>query len=82
MKVPVKETMCWAPAVPPESATAEMFKLVILTESPSAACESIAGKNRSPNPIAAISTSALLEYPSLFRLILGEDLNTCWWPTD
>jgi hypothetical protein len=77
VKVPFKETAWLLLKVPPESATAEMFRSVMLTESPSAACEVATGILRSPIPRPTIAkTDVMREDPIPISLNFGTDLVT------
>jgi hypothetical protein len=77
VKVPFKETTWLLLKVPPESATAEIFNPVMLTESPSAACEDATGTLRSAIPRPTIAkTDVMREDPSRIGLNFGADSNT------
>jgi hypothetical protein len=77
VKVPCKETTWLLLKVPPESATAEIFNPVMLTESPSAACDDATGILRSPIPRPTIAkTDVTREDPSRIGLNCGADSNT------
>ena len=77
MKVPFKETRWLLLKVPPESATAEMFRSVMFTESPSAACEVETGILKSPIPRPIIAkTEVMRENPIRIGLNFGTDLDT------
>jgi hypothetical protein len=76
VKVPCNWTMWRLLAAPTESPNAEMFNPVMLTKSPSAACEAGAGTNMGPKRIMSEKTRVVVRARARrFLLIFGENLN-------